>query len=92
MFHYRVHNSPPLVPVLSQVNTVHTTQLYFLRFILQRVEPLLCNNREISKYTKAVSRQWLGNLVPTVRDRHARIYVVLETVFSTLPVQMVYKN
>jgi hypothetical protein len=32
--HYRVHNSPPLVPILSQMHTVITSPPYFLRSIL----------------------------------------------------------
>jgi hypothetical protein len=32
--HYHVHNSPSLVPIFSQINPVHTTPFYLLRFIL----------------------------------------------------------
>jgi 3-phenylpropionate/cinnamic acid dioxygenase small subunit len=38
---------------------------------MQRVEPLLCNDREISKYTRDVSRQRLGKQVPETTDTNA---------------------
>jgi hypothetical protein len=55
--------------------------------ILQRVEPLLCNGREISKPTRAVSRQGLGRYVPAATGTHAAIEVLLETVFYTRSVK-----
>jgi hypothetical protein len=36
-----------------------------------RVEPLLCIDREISKYNRAVSRQRLGKYVSVATDTNA---------------------
>jgi hypothetical protein len=48
--------------------------------VLQCVEPLLCNNRKISKYTRAVSRQRPAKHVPAATNRRETIEVLLETV------------
>jgi hypothetical protein len=61
-------------------------------YTLQRVEPLLCNDREISKYTRAVSKQRLDKHVLATTDTHAAIQALLETVFSTQSVQRGYKE
>jgi hypothetical protein len=55
-------------------------------------EPLLCNDREVSKYTRAVSGQWLGKHVPATTDTHAITEVLLNTVFPTRSVQRGYKE
>jgi hypothetical protein len=47
-----------------------------------RVEPLHCNDREIRKYTRSVSRQRLGKHVPAATDRNA---IMVQRVFSVEP-------
>jgi hypothetical protein len=59
---------------------------YLLR--ARTAEPLLANGSE----TKFVSRQWLGKYVPAATDTQETIEVLLETVFSTRPVQGGYKE
>jgi hypothetical protein len=47
------------------------------------VEPLLCNDCEISKYTRVVAKERLGRHVPAATDMHATVEELLETVCST---------
>jgi hypothetical protein len=55
---------------------------------LVRVEPLLCNDREIGGYTRAVSGQRLGKHVPTATDTKA----TREKLFSMWSVSRCYKQ
>jgi hypothetical protein len=52
---------------------------YMRRYFIHntvRVEPLQRNDREVRKYTRAVSRQRLGKHVPAATDRNGVFCVV----------------
>jgi hypothetical protein len=46
---------------------------------MRHVEPLLCDDCEMGKYTRAVSEQQLSDHVPTAANQHTTIEVLLET-------------
>jgi hypothetical protein len=50
----------------------------FEKYILWSVETLLCNEPEIKKFTRAVSRQRLGKHFPAATNTHATIEVFME--------------
>jgi hypothetical protein len=69
-----------------------TTRRYNPEDIVACREPLLCNDREISKYTKVAFGQLIGKHVSAVTDTHAAIDALFETVFSTRSGRRGYKE
>jgi hypothetical protein len=58
-FHYHVHKSPPLIPILSRLIQSIPPHHISLRsiLILWHVDPLLGNDSEIINYATAITRQ-----------------------------------
>jgi hypothetical protein len=59
--HYRVHRSPPLVPILSQIDPIHITPSYLSKISLNIVtciarENILRLNARNSRVTNVISR------------------------------------
>jgi hypothetical protein len=65
--------------VLSDPLMGNTEQQHLTRFILWRVEPLLCNDRKMGSCTETVSGQWLGNHIRAATNRRAKMDVLFET-------------
>jgi hypothetical protein len=61
--------SDPIVLGLITLIVLGEGQTLWSRSLLQRVEPLLCNDREMDGYTRPVSGQRLGKHVPTARKQ-----------------------
>jgi hypothetical protein len=47
---------------------LHILRVITSRNTMQRIEPLLCDDSEISKYTRAVTRQQLDKHIPAAKD------------------------
>jgi hypothetical protein len=52
--------------------------IYIHIYILWRIEPLLCNDREMGGYTRVVSGQLLGKHHPAAKNRRATMEILLE--------------
>jgi hypothetical protein len=58
----------------------------YIFIFLRRVEPLLWNDSEVSKYTRAVSRQRLGKHIPATTDTNATmVWQLRNSVFCGPP-------
>jgi hypothetical protein len=83
--HYRVHKSPPLVPILSQINPVHTNPSYLrftillpthLRLVLPSGLFLSGFPTSIVYYTVYVEGRMSSTLYNSFRTRYLHIFTI----------------
>jgi hypothetical protein len=92
--------APPLNPALSIVNSSLISSagnfasflyIYIYIYILQRVHPLLCNDREMDRYTRAISGQRLRKHIPVARQQiinNARVGLQQSCLFYVVRTEM----
>jgi hypothetical protein len=86
---YPVSHDPVYVSV-TECNPVILQNIYY--FIMLRLQPVLRNDREISKYTRAVSRQQLVNTFQQQQTRTQQWCSNKLRVFSTWSMPRDYKR
>jgi hypothetical protein len=74
--------------VHNNLNTANNINILKAGIVQPEKQPLLANGSE----TTFISRQRIDKHVPAATDTHAKIEVLLETVFSTRSMQRSYKE
>jgi hypothetical protein len=77
--HYRVHNSPPLVPNMSQTNPLHTSPLYLCKMLFNIVTDLmkaLSGNSSVNSPTYLGCQQYSKKCFLCGRRRNSRLLLI----------------